>query len=674
MQSYDESSMRSTGSKTAEDKQRLLTNYNSSFQNSSASVVNPFASSNSVAQTRSPIPAGGSSSSSHGLALGAGVEAGAAAQGLNSQSGTPVVGGTSTEYDRYPQGLTGSRVASMGSLGSKQSVANSALPGSSSTRYSTSSHSSEKSANPFLVDSDFSPFGGYPASSFPLHIDEKEDDDYLHNPDPIADADYDKHRFKYDLKSMDKRSGLALAGLCVFIIGIVGVFIVLPVLTYTGVVDETSGTTASPETYVRLTEYEYPMLSALRTTLIDPDTPTSAYSRQAKDGSYWKLVFSDEFATEGRTFYDGDDQFWYAPDLNYKATNDLEWYDPDAVTTSNGTLTLRMDAFKNHNLYYRSGMLHSWNRMCFTQGALELSAQFPNYGNISGLWPGMWSMGNLARPGYMATTDGVWPYSYEACDAGITANQSSPDGISYQPGQKLNSCTCKGEDHPNAGTGRGAPEIDVIEAEVDTVVRVGVASQSLQIAPYDIWYIPDYNWVEIYNSSVTSMNTYTGGPYQQAISATSTLNNKWYEYGSGDRYYQKYAFEYLNDNDDGYIRWFVGEDPTLTMHSYALAPNGNVDWRRISKEPMSIIINLGISNNWAYIDWPSIDFPVTMRVDYVRLYQPNDSVSVTCDPEDYPTYDYIEDHLKAYDIWNYTTWSAAGYSFPKNTLIDDCSA
>jgi len=37
--------------------------------------------------------------------------------------------------------------------------------------------------------------------------------------------------------------------------------------------------------------------------------------------------------------------------------------------------------------------------------------------------------------------------------------------LSYLPGQKLSSCTCKGEDHPgpNVGVGRGAPEIDILE-------------------------------------------------------------------------------------------------------------------------------------------------------------------------------------------------------------------
>lgn len=536
------------------------------------------------------------------------------------------------------------------------------------------SNSSDRSSNPFLVDTDFSPFGGYPASSFPLLIDEKEDDDYLHNPDPIQDAEYEKHRIWYDFKSMDKRYSLALLGLLFFLFGGAALFVVLPIVTFTNVsVHHNKPSTNSTTSYsstgaVILSDYIYPKLSAIRTELIDPDTPDKYLSRKAKDGSYWKLVFSDEFAVDGRTFYDGDDQFWYAPDFHYDATKDLEWYDPDAVSTQNGTVRLRMDAFKNHDLYYRSGMLHSWNRMCFTQGIMEVSARLPNYGNITGLWPGLWSMGNLGRPGYMATTDGVWPYSYDACDAGITPNQSSPDGINYLPGQRLNSCTCEGDEHPNRGTGRGAPEIDIIEGEVDTNIRVGVASQSMQIAPMDIWYMPDYNWIVVHNNTITSMNTYAGGPFQQAVSATTTLNTTWYELGNTTGHFQKYSYEYLNDDEDGYLRWFVGDNPTFTVYANALAPNGNIGWRRISKEPMSMVMNLGISQNWAYIDFPSIKFPATFEIDYVRVYQPNDSVSITCDPDDYPTYDYIEAHPKAYNIWNYTLWNETGYTVPKNNL------
>ncbi|CAG82131.1 beta-glucan synthesis-associated protein-domain-containing protein [Yarrowia lipolytica] len=531
---------------------------------------------------------------------------------------------------------------------------------------------SENDDNPFVVNADFSPFGGYPASSFPLHIDEKEQDDYLHNPDPVLDQEMDK---RCQCQKMDRRGISSLIAFILLIGGLIVVFIVLPILTYSGVTERVAHPVVHREVEV-LSAYQFPQLS-FRKELVDPDTPSSAMTHTADDGSKWDLVFSDEFNMEGRTFYPNDDPFWTAVDIHYAATKDLEWYDPDAAITENGTLVLQLDAFKSHDLYYRSGMVQSWNKVCFTQGYIEISASLPGQGRTPGLWPGLWTMGNLGRPGYLSTTDGVWPYGYNNCDAGITPNQSSTDGISYLPGQRLNKCTCKGEEHPNPGTGRGAPEIDALEGSVGP--KVGVASQSLQVAPFDIWYIPDYNFIEIYNASVTSMNTYAGGMFQQAISGITMLNNDWYDVVSvegqdeSELHYQTFGFEYLNDDDKGYIKWFVGQDPTFNLHGYALGPNGNVGRRDISKEPMSIIMNLGLSNSWTYIDWPALNFPSKLRIDYVRIYQPSDQHSITCDPDDYPTYDYIEKHKNAYENANLTLWTDAGYTFPQNTLMHSCT-
>lgn len=45
--------------------------------------------------------------------------------------------------------------------------------------------------------------------------------------------------------------------------------------------------------------------------LIDLETPDDAYTKTSnRDGSEWQLVFSDEFNTDGRTFYPGDDPYW----------------------------------------------------------------------------------------------------------------------------------------------------------------------------------------------------------------------------------------------------------------------------------------------------------------------------------------------------------------------------
>ena len=177
-----------------------------------------------------------------------------------------------------------------------------------------------------------------------------------------------------------------------------------------------------------------------------------------------------------------------------------QWYDPDAITTQNGVLEIRFDAFQNHGLNYRSGMLQSWNQMCFQGGHLEAAISLPGRGDTIGFWPGFWSMGNLGRPGYAATTDGLWPYSYDnVCDAGITKNQSSIDGLSYLPGMRLPACACDGEDHPGPNlTSRSSPEIDVIEASVGYLGpgqtnAIGSVSQSVQFAPFDIFYAPDYS-------------------------------------------------------------------------------------------------------------------------------------------------------------------------------------
>lgn len=108
-----------------------------------------------------------------------------------------------------------------------------------------------------------------------------------------------------------------------------------------------------------------------------------------------------------------------------------------------------------------------------------------------------------AQPG----ADTVLISSYDSCDVGTLVNQTNPAGtgppaalnsggadyggiLSYQPGQRLSyvvpswllvlsdrflysACTCRGEDHPgpNVGVGRGAPELDLLEASVPRQLR-----------------------------------------------------------------------------------------------------------------------------------------------------------------------------------------------------------
>jgi beta-glucanase (GH16 family) len=252
----------------------------------------------------------------------------------------------------------------------------------------------------------------------------------------------------------------------------------------------------------------------------------------------------------------------------------------------------------------------------------------------------------------------MWPYTYQACDVGITPNQSSPDGLSNLPGQRLSSCTCPGEDHPTPGKGRGAPEIDIIEVGATyPPYNMPIATQSYQVAPFDIHWYPNYNFTAFPDYSLSWYNSYTGGPYQQAISATTNLNKDWFD----GLQYQRYSFEYVpGEGKDAFISWKVGDQTMVMMDGRAIGPNGNIQARQISEEPMSLVLNLGISNSWTYIDWANLIFPAVMRVDYVRWYQKKDEDPlVTCDPPGFETTKYIKDHINAYTNPNFTVRTPA---------------
>ncbi|KAI9693240.1 MAG: hypothetical protein M1822_005236 [Bathelium mastoideum] len=512
---------------------------------------------------------------------------------------------------------------------------------------------------PFLDDSLTGPGVEDSGHTFPLFVSEKELDDDMHMPGVDDDVRY-RPRWR---DHFSKDNFVSTIGLFLMLAGLIFVFIALPVLSFSGVwlldypyvtpLDQMPGYGQQPQpnSWAWVNNNTYPLLQNIRSGLVDPDTPQSAMTVQGNDGEELDLVFSDEFNDQNRTFYPGDDPFFYAFDGWYGATKDLDWYDPDAVTTYDGVLQLQLDKFINHNLNFRSGMLHSWNQLCFKGGRFEVSVSLPGPGGIQGLWPGVWTMGNLGRPGYLATTDGMWPYTYDSCDAGITPNQSDYGGVSALPGQRLPSCTCPGQDHPTPGTGRGAPEIDILEASADQVSQVGLITQSYQVAPFDVWWLPDRQYTEFPDYNLSFPNGYVGGPYQQALSSNTMLNNSWYD----GNFYQKYAFEYTPGvGEDGEITWFAADQVTWHMDGRAVGQNGNVGPRLVSEEPMSIIINLGLSTAWSNLDWANLAFPTVMRIDYVRWYQPKGQKMVTCDPPGWETTEYIRQHPRAYNNPNLT--------------------
>ncbi|KAF9233634.1 beta-glucan synthesis-associated [Melanogaster broomeanus] len=481
-------------------------------------------------------------------------------------------------------------------------------------------------------------------------------------------------------------SSITMRGLCnvgvlvLVILSLLSLFIVYPVLS--SIRDPQNIETASGNTIVNgsaLTAFAMP-------ALVDPDTPESAKTRTGYDNAAYTLVFSDEFNKPNRSFWPGDDPFWEAVDLWYWSTADEEWYDPGQVTTKDGYLSIVMDNVAKNGMPYRSGMLQSWNKFCFTTGYIEVSVSLPGPNQETmGYWPGAWTMGNLARPGYGGTTDGVWPYSYDACDtlpdgsgpASAVHSDASKSKynfeLSWLPGQRLSACTCPGEDHPGPSTsvGRGAPEIDILEVEHNKLGAGQVVSQSGQFAPFthDYIYLNDTQdeWV-VYTPNITAANSYR----QQAVSALTLLPDDIFQESGAQ--FTTFGFEYWSDPQnpsDGYITWQSAGVPSARVGATALGPdqgtNGTgVSQRLISLEPMSIVLNLGLSPNWQTIDLTTMIFPAEMRVDYVRVYQREGQTNVGCSPPDFPTEDYINRHMDSYMNPNLTAWN---YPTPKNSLV-----
>ncbi|KIY71399.1 glycoside hydrolase family 16 protein [Cylindrobasidium torrendii FP15055 ss-10] len=433
-------------------------------------------------------------------------------------------------------------------------------------------------------------------------------------------------------------------------------------------------------------------------SLIDPDTPKDVYTKTSRrDKEAWQLVFSDEFNTDGRSFYPGEDPYWEAEDLHYWATGNLEWYDPSAVTTRDGALAITMSRKENHGLDFTGGLLTSWNKFCFTGGYVEAAVQLPGANNILGLWPAVWTMGNLGRAGYGATLEGTWPYSYDSCDVGTAPNQTmnglpessltggnqdSNGELSYLPGQRLSRCTCAGQSHPGPmhddGTfvGRSAPEIDILEAQISGTPLSGQVSQSGQWAPFNADYQFDNSTDNFFveDPTVTILNGFKGNAFQQSTSFVTDTNPDCYFEEAGC--YSVYGFEYKPGYEDAYIEWVVEDKTSWRVNAAGLGPDttAEISARPIPQEPMYILLNLGISFNFVTdIDFEHLKFPTSMLVDYVRVYQDPNAINIGCDPENFPTKAYIDEYIEAYTNYNLTTWrDDFGQPFPKSSFVDGC--
>ncbi|KAH0839837.1 glycoside hydrolase family 16 protein [Lanmaoa asiatica] len=516
-----------------------------------------------------------------------------------------------------------------------------------------------------------------------LYADVKEPDDDLHNPDA---------RDMRTWSHFAHRGFVNVGCLFLLVVGLVTLFAGYPMITYFNTSQMSNnggfglgGINASGQ---------IPVLSGYR-ALIDIDTPKDAYTKPSwNGGSDMELVFSDEFNVPGRTFWPGDDPYWEAVDLHYWETNNLEWYNPDAISTQDGSLVVTLSQKQTHNLDYQGGMMSTWNKFCFTGGYIEANVSLPGVNNIVGFWPAIWTLGNLGRAGYGASLEGMWPYTYDACDVGTVANQSingqpvaATEGgdtgkggvLSYLPGQRLSRCTCPGESHPGPkhsdGTfvGRAAPEIDIFEAQITGTPLMGQVSQSAQWAPFDagyIWKNTSANEV-IVDPSISVQNTYIGSALQQATSVVTQTNQICYEGITGC--YSIYGFEV--GHVSVYITWVSNNKAAWTLNVAGMTADSavQISGRPVPQEPMYIIVNLGMSTNFGVVDLDHLPFPAHLRVDYIRVYQPSNAHNIGCDPKDFPTAEYINTYIEAYTNPNLTTWRGDyGQPFPKNQFLGQC--
>ncbi|KAK7694771.1 hypothetical protein QCA50_001959 [Cerrena zonata] len=522
-----------------------------------------------------------------------------------------------------------------------------------------------------------------------LGTDYPEQDDVLHNPDPRRDRKNDQQ------KNVLTKRGLTNLGCLIFLaLGLVALFGGYPIISYF---------TKHPQALfggfnlggINATG-QIPQMAG-NWGLVDLDTPRDAYTKKDYiNGKSWQLIWSDEFNVDGRSFYPGDDPYWEAVDLHYWQTNNMEWYDPAAITTKNGALQITLERKETHDLHFQGGMMSTWNKFCFTGGLIEASVTLPGVNNIVGLWPAVWTMGNLGRAGYGASLEGMWPYTYDSCDVGTVANQTkgglpvaatingdqgAGGVLSFLPGQRLSRCTCPGESHPGPvhadGTyvGRAAPEIDIFEAQITGTPLTGQVSQSGQWGPFNaeyVWFNTSDNLI-IPDPSISILNSYRGGAFQQATSVVTNTDPQAYE-GTGGTF-STYGFQYVPGFDGGYISWISSGKVAWTLMQGGMAADTAVEIgpRPIPQEPLYIIANLGMSTNFGEVDLEHLTFPTVMSIDWIRVYQDPDHINYGCDPEDFPTAAYIDQYLEAYTNPNLTTWrDDFKQPFPKNSFLGQC--
>lgn len=360
---------------------------------------------------------------------------------------------------------------------------------------------------------------------------------------------------------------------------------------------------------------------------IDPDTNKEYYNIKSyrNNNKIYSLVFSDEFNISNRDFTDGNDPKWTAINKDDYTNYALQYYNSSLVTTYNGSLHIKsiikditftsqpdplnpnkkIKKIKN----YQSGMIQGWNKFCFTGGIIEISAKLPGNSNIGGLWPALWLLGNLARATYVGSSNNMWPWSYNECNKDL------------QYKQKISACNKINHYNLHQNQGRGAPEIDILEAMPGTNETLSHTrtkkpyySLSLQISPGLEWngdrpqngYHPKLNkW---YNEGIsygknTSLNIFFYGMYLESPQDVGIKKEDMFINKRDKKYEKSYYSDAISANrnlqddhfnkksiyriewmpgKDGYLSWYLDNEFVYSIEAKTLEKSGAI----IPEEPM----------------------------------------------------------------------------------------
>jgi len=422
----------------------------------------------------------------------------------------------------------------------------------------------------------------------------------------------------------------------------------------------------------------------------DAETPATSSSITGSDGGKYGLVFSDEFNQKGRTFENGADSKWTALNIGDTSNKGTAFYLPSQATIAvdtnytqggpkpSGLLIMTENASHTGDsptgetgiyMPYKSAMLQTWDKFCFTGGIIEFRAKQPRGG---GYWPALWVFGNLGRAVYQNSNTGLWPWSYDKCDPDLKLPPTDPP-------QKISAC----HDHDyateglHAFQGRGATELDVLEGAVTNTGAASYVVGSLQLSPG----VPAYFRPPMFGfptasgagSWYTGLTFGSGGtPYTDGFA-----NNGWYgpPWGSDcptgcpdalsggivglddlDTRYWTYRMEW-ETGPHGHLSWyydgvFVWAMSASSFGAYSVcSERGGVKdcartpARMIPNEPMSLVMNTAIGTwNGGQTALDGKHWPAKFWIDYVRVWQKETNIG--CDPPDFPTRKYIDLHAE----------------------------